>query len=285
MMKLLLILAAILLWQNPEVNEINRYPMRSTFDSHEERLSLHGDWDFNFNDEPWRKMPVPGMWEINGCGDPVYVTRGYPWRGHFDNTPGKVPMERNYTGIYRRSVTIPAAWENQDIFITIGSATSCISVKINGQFVGYSEDSKLAATFDISGFVSAGQKADIEFEIHRWCDGTYLEDQDFWRLSGIARCAYLYTREKLRIEDVNILADMDGNLTVRAELTPGITEVAYEVIDARGNSVASFGDPVMKKYTVSENGNVLLTSKTSVASPALWSARDSRQRTIYFSEL
>lgn len=243
MMKLLLILATILLWQNPEVNEINRYPMRATFDVHEERLSLHGDWDFKFNDEDWRKMPVPGMWELNGCGDPVYVTRGYPWRGHFDNTPGKVPMERNYTGIYRRSVTIPAAWENQDIFITIGSATSCISVKINGQFVGYSEDSKLAATFDISGFVSAGQKADIEFEIHRWCDGTYLEDQDFWHYTGIARETYLYARPKARIEDIRIVACADGKYNIQARFTEGISSARYYIDGKQVDPEGTYANP------------------------------------------
>ncbi|MCQ2166352.1 MAG: DUF4981 domain-containing protein [Bacteroidales bacterium] len=222
-----MLVAAVLPWQNPAVNEINRYPMHSTFDAHEQRLSLHGAWDFRFNGDQWRTMPVPGMWELNGCGDPLYLNIGYAWRGHAQNTPGTVPDEHNYTGLYRKSVEIPSRWKGKDIFISIGSATSCIELRIDGKQVGYSEDSKLAAVFDISRYVTPGKSALIEFEMHRWCDGSYLEDQDFWRFSGIARETYLYARPKSRIEDVRVKAEADGKYEFCCELTKGVASVRY----------------------------------------------------------
>ena len=123
--------------------------------------------------------------------------------------------------------------------LAIGSATSNVRVWVNGKEVGYSEDSKLEARFDITSYVHPGENS-IALEIFRWCDGTYLEDQDFWRFSGIARGVYVYTREQKRLEDVNVSGGMDGKLTLKSIVTPGITTVSYEVIDPCGNSVASF---------------------------------------------
>lgn len=233
-----LLAAALLPWQNPAVNEINRYPMHATFDAHEQRLSLHGEWDFRFNDGEWRKMPVPGMWELNGCGDPMYVNIGYGWRGHADNTPGIAPEEHNYKGTYKRSVVIPQEWKGKDIFLNIGSATSCIEVKINGKQAGYSEDSKLAALFDVTGLVTPGKPCTLEFEMHRWCDGSYLEDQDFWRFTGIARETYLYARPKARIEDVNIAAGADGKYEVSVQSTKGVASLKYFI---NGKEVSASG--------------------------------------------
>lgn len=234
---------AILPWQNPAVNEINRYPMRASFDAHEQRVSLHGEWDFKFNNEPWRKMPVPGMWELNGYGDPMYLNTGYAWRGHFDNDPGRVPVEHNYEGHYRRSVVVPAQWKGQDIFITIGSATSCISVEIDGKRVGYSEDSKLAATFDITKYVKPGKEAVIEFYMHRWCDGSYMEDQDFWRFSGIARETYLYARPKARIEDIRVQAGADGKYSISVQKKGGVKSLKYYIEGKEVSASGSMANP------------------------------------------
>lgn len=286
-------------WQDPEVFQKNRLPMAATFVTDQQQtIDLNGTWKFQmvdnpelskngfqtagFNDDAWGTIPVPGLWEMNGYGDPLYVNNGYAWRGHFENNPPTVPYTDNHVGQYRKVVNIDKSWIGKQICICVGSATSNLRVWVNGKEVGYSEDSKLEARFDITKYVKEGENL-IALEVYRWCSGSYLEDQDFWRFGGIARGAWIYTREKLRIEDVNILADMDGNIKVSSELTPGITEVAYEVVDAKGRMVASFGDPVLKKYKTSSNGNVLLTSEAKVSSPALWSAETPNLYTLKVS--
>ncbi len=286
-------------WQDPEVFQKNRLPMAATFVTDQQQtIDLNGTWKFQlvdnpdlskngfqaagFNDDSWGTIPVPGLWEMNGYGDPLYVNNGYAWRGHFESNPPAVPYTDNHVGQYRKVVNIDKSWIGKQICICVGSATSNLRVWVNGKEVGYSEDSKLEARFDITKYVKEGENL-IALEVYRWCSGSYLEDQDFWRFGGIARGAWIYTREKLRIEDVNILADMDGNIKVSSELTPGITEVAYEVVDAKGRRVASFGDPVLKKYKTSENGNVLLTSEAKVSSPALWSAETPNLYTLKVS--
>ena len=249
-------------WQDPNVYQENRLPMRATFTTDQQQtLSLNGRWRFHgspsvesrlkgfeaiaYNDASWREMPVPGMWQLNGFGDPVYVNDGYAWKGLSPKTPPIVPEKGNYVGQYRRVFDLDASWEGKPVYLCIGSATSNVRVWINGKMVGYSEDSKLEARFDVTKFVRPGLNV-IAMEIFRWCDGTYLEDQDFWRLNGIARGMYLYTREKSRLEDVHILADADGNLTVQAEVTSGIASVKGILADAAGAQVAAFSAPVKR---------------------------------------
>ena len=224
-----LLVSGLVPWQDPSVNEIGRYPMRASFETDAPVLSLHGTWDFSFNGGPVRQMPVPGMWELNGCGDPVYLNVGYAWRGHAANTPGKAPDEHNYSGVYTRKVTIPADWTGKDIFLCIGSATSCVQLRIDGKEAGYSEDSKLAATFDITRFVRPGAPAQLELTLRRWCDGTYLEDQDFWRFTGIARETFLTARPKKRVEDVRIVAEADGSYAISARFTKGVASARYYI--------------------------------------------------------
>lgn len=178
-------------WQDPAVNEIDRLPMTATTEAGE-RLSLDGMWRFHwvrdagqrpegigridYDDEAWGRMPVPGMWELNGYGDPIYVNVGYAWRGNYANNPPYVPEAENHVGSYRRTFEVPADWAGKQLFLSIGSATSNVYVWINGRFVGYSEDSKLAADFDVTKFVRPGGNL-IALQIFRWSDGTYLEDQ------------------------------------------------------------------------------------------------------------
>lgn len=266
-------------WQDPNVFEENRLPMRATFVTDQQKtLSLNGVWKFNWNetiegrtrgfeapgydDSSWGIMPVPGMWELNGYGDPLYLNIGYAWRGHYKNNPPYPPTEHNYVGQYRRTFNMDASWVGKQICLFIGSATSNVRVWVNGKMVGYSEDSKLEARFDITKFVKPGENL-IALEIFRWCDGTYLEDQDFWRFTGIGRDVFVYTREKDRLEDLNITAGMDGRFDIKAEVTSGISKLAYEILDNNGRTVAS-GEAAPSKKMVSCSG--------TVASPALWSA-------------
>ena len=230
-------------WQNPAVNQRNRTPMHTSFATDSPRLSLEGIWKFQWYESPdarsldfykpgvddsaWGVMPVPGMWELNGYGDPLYVNIPYAWDGHYQNNPPFVPTEHNYVGQYRRSFDIPADWAGQDIFLAIGSATSNVRVWVNGKEVGYSEDSKLEARFDITKFVKPGQSALIALEIFRWCDGTYLECQDFWRYAGIAREVFLTARPKARIDELHVSAGMDGSFRFDASLTKAAKGVKF----------------------------------------------------------
>lgn len=267
-------------WQDPNIFEENRMPMRATFvTAQQQTLSLNGMWKFHFNptiegrlkgfeavgydDTAWDRIPVPGLWDLNGYCDPMYVNIGYPWRGHYKNNPPYPATEHNYVGQYRRTFTVDPAWIGKQVCLTIGSATSNVRVWVNGKMVGYSEDSKLEARFDLTKYVRPGENT-IALEIFRWCDGTYLEDQDFWRFAGISRGVEIYTREKERLEDVHVTGGMDGSLKVHAEVTKGITAVDLEVVDAAGKVVLSVAGQKPVKGTVDYAGKV--------SGPALWSA-------------
>ncbi len=266
-------------WQDPNVFEENRMEMRASFiPDQQQAISLGGVWKFNWNESPesrlkgfeavgyddsdWDTMPVPGLWELNGFGDPLYVNIGYAWRGHYKNNPPYPPTEKNHVCQYRRTFVVPESWLGRQVVLAIGSATSNVRVWVNGQSIGYSEDSKLEARFDISKAVKAGSNT-IALEIFRWCDGSYLEDQDFWRLSGIARGVYVYARGNERLEDVNISADMNGVFRLKTLVTRGIKTVKYTIEDAGGNVVAQ-GEATPRKGRAECSGKV--------ASPALWSA-------------
>ena len=239
-------------WQNPRVNEVNRAPMHSwyfAYESEEEAdagimensgnyMTLNGTWKFDwvedadsrpldfyetgFNDKGWDDMEVPGIWELNGYGDPVYVNTGYAWRSQYKNNPPFVPVKGNHVGSYRKMVEIPADWKGKDVFAHFGSVTSNIYFWVNGEFVGYSEDSKLEAEFDITEYLKPGKNL-LAFQVFRWCDGTYLEDQDFYRFSGVGRDCYLYAREKERINDLRYTPDLDS------EYRNGTLSIEYDV--------------------------------------------------------
>lgn len=188
-------------------------------------------------------MPVPGVWELNGFGDPIYVNVGYAWRSQYRNNPPFVPVENNHVGSYRREIVVPADWKGKEIIAHFGSVTSNMYLWVNGRYVGYSEDSKLEAEFNLTPYLKAGQKNLIAFQVFRWCDGTYLEDQDFFRYSGVGRDCYLYARNKKRIEDIRVTPDLDadyrnGSLRVALSLKGG-GNVSLELLDAAGKTVAA----------------------------------------------
>ena len=274
--------------KDPAVFERNRLPMAATFVTDQQQtLSLDGMWKFRFSENPserlegfaapavddadWAEIPVPGLWELCGYGDPLYLNIGYPWRGHFENDPPRVPDEHNHVGQYRRHFTVDPAWIGKQVCLCIGSATSNVRVWVNGREVGYSEDSKLEARFDLTPYIQAGDNL-IALEIFRWCDGTYLEDQDFWRFTGLGRSVYVYTREPRRIEDVNVTAGMDGRMQVKVALSPGTVRVTGEVLAPDGSCVAAFDTPVPRKAARSASGDLLVEQVLQVDRPALWSA-------------
>ncbi|MCQ2186135.1 MAG: DUF4981 domain-containing protein [Bacteroidales bacterium] len=265
-------------WQNPDIVQENRLEMSTTFETDGMKQSLHGDWKFKwyetiesrsldffkvqYDDSAWGSMPVPGMWELNGYGEPIYLNVGYAWRGHYKNNPPYPALEHNYAGQYRNTFTLDKSWIGKDIFLHIGSATSCVRVWVNGREVGYSEDSKLEARFDITKYVKEGENS-IALEIFRWCDGSYMEDQDFFRYTGIARETYLFSREKARANDIRILASADGHIDFTADVTKSVTKLDIEVLDSRG-AVIACETARATKGKVEEN--------LSVGHPLLWSA-------------
>jgi len=269
--------AADEVWQDPALFEINRRPMTTYFASDCPSLSLDGVWKFRwfenadqresgfqavkYDDSAWGQMPVPGMWELNGYGDPLYVNTRYAWNGHYDENPPYPPIVQNHVGQYRYNFDIAPNRLGGRVILRIGSATSNVHVWINGKDAGYSEDSKLEAAFDITKFVKAGSNI-IALEIFRWCDGTYLECQDFWRFSGIARGVKIDFLPLKGIQDVRVCAGMDGSFRFETALRGAVNEVEFILTDPEGET--------MTQKLPAKDGVAVWEGK--VASPKLWSA-------------
>ena len=255
-------------WKDAGVNQQNREPRRAHFfgfesedkakgdkEASERFLSMEGKWKFNFvknhqdapqgfyalkyDDSKWVDFPVPGLFEMEGYGDKIYKNMGYAWCTTFKNNPPYVGETNNYTGSYRRTFDLPQNWKGQEVYFHVGSATSNLSVWVNGKYVGYSEDSKVAAEFNITKYLKPGKNL-IAMQIMRWCDGSYLEDQDFWRFTGIAREVYLYATPKVHVKDITIGQDYqqgNGLLSVDVKLA-GKANLEASLYDAAGNAVA-----------------------------------------------
>jgi len=262
-------------WLDPNVNEENRKEMRADYFAYESAdkaisgdktlssryMSLEGMWKFNFvkdawdrpqnffekgyDDSSWVEFPVPGLFEMNGYGDRIYVNIGYAWSTQFRPNPPYIEERNNYTGSYRRQFIVPAEWDGSKVYVHVGSATSNLKLWVNGSYVGYSEDSKLAAEFDVTPYLEFGRENLIAMQVMRWCDGSYLEDQDFWRFTGIAREVYMYSRPYDHIEDIRVVTDLDAsyrNATLSVDLTTVGAEgsnVSLSLSDARGREVVA----------------------------------------------
>ena len=246
-------------WRNPQVNQQNREPRHANFFAFENEelakagqkaassryLSMEGMWRFqfvknhqnapkgfwalNYDDSQWEDFPVPGLFELNGHGDRIYKNVGYAWCTTFESDPPYIGETENYTGSYRKEFVLPDNWNGQQVLFHVGSATSNLKVWVNGKYVGYSEDSKVAAEFDITKYLKKGKNL-IAMQVMRWCDGSYLEDQDFWRFTGIAREVYLYARPKTYIADYRVMQNWD--------METNRPEIAYW-IDVKNGSGAS----------------------------------------------
>ena len=260
-------------WHNVDINQQNREPRRAAFFAYEtldkaqsfdkkksaNYLSMEGMWKFNFvkdhnkrpanfyaanyDDSEWKDFPVPGLFELNGYGDATYKNVGYAWATQFDPNPPYISELNNYTGSYRRTFELPKDWKGKDVYFHVGSATSNLTLWVNGKYVGYSEDSKVAAEFNISKYLKPGKNL-IAMQVMRWCDGSYFEDQDFWRFTGIAREVYLYARPKLHAADIRLDAGLmnnyrDGILNYQIALKGGKTDVTVALCDKDGKQIAS----------------------------------------------
>ncbi len=229
--------------QTPDIVSVNRMPMRASAFAFESRalaeargkegsayfLSLNGNWKFHwvqdprkrpaafyqpgYNDSAWTNFPVPAHWELNGYGLPIYLNQPYEFAGHSKrgsklDPPYDIPADNNPVGSYRKHFTLPQKWNGRQVFIHLGAVKSAFFIWINGVKVGYSEDSKLAAEFDITPYVHPGENL-VALQVYRWSDASYLECQDMWRISGIERDVYLYATPLLDIRDLKV----QGSLT------------------------------------------------------------------------
>ncbi|MES2418168.1 MAG: glycoside hydrolase family 2 TIM barrel-domain containing protein [Bacteroidota bacterium] len=317
--------------QTPEIVSVNRMPMRAqayAFESKElaekrvkEKsayfISLNGTWKFNwvkdprkrpadffqtnFDDKKWDDFKVPANWETNGYGTPIYVNQPYEFAGRQltgarMNPPFDIPVDNNPVGSYRKNIVIPENWKGRQVFISLGAVKSAFFIWVNGKKVGYSEDSKLAAEFDITKYVKPGENL-IALQVYRWSDGSYLECQDMWRISGIERDVYLYSTPKLNISDFKTVATLDptytnGLLTADIKIDnyridqrtnhsrPDSFYVALDLVDAKGISIWKDQSSLT---TVLGNYNSRLSFKTQVNKVKSWSAEIPYLYTLYIT--
>ena len=304
------VLAQQPMWLDPKANSDNRMPRKADYFSYESQdkadsgkkessarfMSLEGKWRFNFvrnvydkpadffkvgyDDKGWGDFPVPGLFEMEGYGDKIYTNVSYPWNNEHPVNPPYIGERENYVGSYRQDFRIPADWKGQRIYMHVGSATSNLTVWINGKYVGYSEDSKMAAEFDITDYVQCGSSNLFAMQIMRWCDASYIEDQDFWRFTGTARQVYLYTRPESQIGDFSVVTELDAkyqNAVLRFETMLKGTDgklLALSLKDAAGREIAQ------RKMTL--KGSALNTD-IEVKNPYKWTAETPYLYTLYIT--
>jgi beta-galactosidase len=290
-------------WENPAVSEINREVPRAYFIPYANAeqasqndlwkspfiQSLNGIWKFNLSHTPyvrpfyffkddydtddWKTIKVPGNWELQGFDVPIYSNIRYP----HEATPPVIQKYYNPVGSYKRTFTIPESWNGQDIILHFGAVTSAMYVWVNEQQVGYSEDSKTPAEFNITKYLKKGENS-LAVEVYRWCDGSYLEDQDFWRMSGMTRDVFLMARNPQHISDFRISSPLvndykDGEFKLTAQVvnsaqnTPKVTVEA--VLTDGKNKVAEMKQEVK---TGLQPVSVTLEAKVPAAKP--WSAEN-----------
>ena len=287
-------------WERPEIFEVNKLPARAMLTPYatiEDALlrgasewvqDISGEWKFHwsttpdgapegfeavgYDDTAWGTISVPGNWEINGYGVPIYTNVTYP----FPKNPPFIPHDDNPTGCYRHSFDIPAEWVGRRVVLHFESGLAAMYVWVNGHEVGYSEGTKTAVEFDITDVVNLGTNT-LAIKGLRWADGSYLEDQDFWRLSGFDRGVKIYTTDKVHIEDMFVVADLDksyknGDYTSTVTINNGSAtsftgSVELQVVDRSGKAVAK----LTKSLTIAEGDVAEVEFKRSIAKVALWS--------------
>lgn len=292
-------------WENPQIFGINKLAARATFipyadekqaiDNYDDEqvkspyyFSLDGTWKFDWHKKPadkpdgfykegydaskWGSIQVPGNWEIQGYGVPIYTNITYP---HPKNPPF-IDHNDNPVGCYVRDFTIPENWDGRRVYLHFESGLTAMYIWINGQYAGYSEVTKSPTEFDITPYIRQGKNR-IAIEGYRWSDGSYLEDQDFWRLSGFDRSVYLYSTDQIRIHDFFAKSDLDASyrnglfsldLTVKSYLkSASKVLVEIKLLDASGKPVFNKSNPL----SLPAGRETVSTFKQKVASPHLWS--------------
>ncbi|SFT06396.1 glycoside hydrolase family 2 TIM barrel-domain containing protein [Paenibacillus sp. BC26] len=308
---------------NPEIFELNRMKAHATlmpFDSIEEALngdrhasrsslSLNGKWKFAFAETPekrianfyeenydassWDEIAVPGHWQLQGYDYPQYTNIRYPWEvSEPDLKPPFAPTKYNPVGSYVRSFSVPDEWQGQPVFISFQGVESAFYVWVNGELVGYSEDTFTPAEFDLTPYLRAGDNK-LAVEVYRWCDASWLEDQDFWRMSGIFREVYLYTTPKAHIYDFFVTTELDdayrdAELKLKAtimnywEADLGTVTVEAQLYDSKRQPVLA--QPIVVTTTLgSSEAEVEIEASVQVANPLKWSAEQPNLYTLVIS--
>ncbi len=267
-------------WENPAVSQINKEPARAAyipFASKEEVdadnkwassliTSLNGDWLFHLSKNPserpfyffkedfdtrqWKTIKVPSNWECEGYEYPIYTNIKYPHA----KTPPTIQKHYNPVGSYKKTFTVPADWTSKDVYLHFGAAGAAMYVWVNGEQVGYHEDSKTPAEFNINKYIKAGENT-VAVEIYKWSDGSYLEDQDFWRLAGITRDVYVMARSKQHIQDFRVGSGLENDYTTG---TFELETKTLAVDDASGIQVKAElfeGKKLVKEFTGAVKNN------------------------------
>jgi beta-galactosidase len=312
-------------WENEAVFNINREdPNASLISFPDEQTalagiktsspnykSLDGIWKFNWVKTPderpywffkddydtrdWKDMEVPSNWQMKGYDDPVYVNIVYPFwayedifnpKGSYKKVPPAIPHDWNPVGSYKRNFTVPSDWKDKEVFLHFGAVSSAFYVWVNEKLVGYSQDSKMPAEFNVTGFLRNGKNS-LSVEVYRWCDGSYLEDQDFWRLSGIQRSVYLHARPKTYIKDFFAVGDLvnnytDGLLKTEVSLRSNTADNKKSIVDA------SLYDSDSKLFTESKEVNITdkkvsLNFEKNIKDIKKWSAEKPNLYTLVLS--
>jgi beta-galactosidase len=289
-------------WENEKVVEINKEPPHATFMAYPNEAmaikndfsqspwykSLNGTWKFHYtdqlenrpvefytktyNDSDWKTIPVPGNWELNGFGLPIYTNIIYP----FPPNPPFIDHSFAPVGTYRTTFTVPDTWNGKEVIIHFGSVTGAMYLYINGQPVGFSKVSKTPAEFDITRFLTSGANV-LAAQIYRWHDGSYLEDQDFWRLTGIERDVFLVAKNKISVNDFDIRADLDtrylngqfsANIKIHNPAKAQLTAVV-DILDKPGKKVLSMSQK-LNGEEISFSGNINNVNKWSAETPYLY---------------
>jgi beta-galactosidase/beta-glucuronidase len=253
---------------------------------------LNGDWKFkcipnpvsipqgfhekNFDVDTWDTIAVPGNWQLQGYDKPIYTDVQYPFPP--DDLP-RVPRDDNPIGLYRKTFTVPEEWNGRQIFILFEGVDSAFYLWVNNEMVGYSQDSRLPAEFNVTSYVHAGENT-IVVQVFRWSDGSYLEDQDFWRLSGIYRDVYLWAAPPIHVRDFWVRTDLDeayqdGILSVRANVRNySDQEAADYVVEVKlfaANGKPVFAEPMSEQVVVETGDEITLELERTVINPEKWS--------------
>lgn len=293
-------------WENEQVIGINKEPVHATFyplnnvdEAFEDGLKsdwvqlLNGTWKFNWVPNPedrpmnfyqesfdaslWDNIPVPANWQMHGFGQPIYTNINYP----FDKNPPKIDgINGNSVGSYIRTFTVSENWDGREIFIHFDGVSSAFYIWLNGEKIGYSQGSRTPAEFNLTKYLKKGENK-IAVQVFRWCDGSYLEDQDGWRLSGIFRDVYLYATPKLQIHDFFVTTDLDENYkdaTLSAKIslknynrkTIKNSSVEFKLMDLNKNEIEITGENSKLISTIKSGENLEIILKGEISNPLKW---------------